>query len=377
MALTKTVNYIQTVPQSLGFATELSGKTGTVTATFTFNNKMGSLSTSYSAVSSLLHGCGTQEERANVWEISGTEAEVNAALDGLTWTPRVYADAAIQQDTASEHRTVTAHEGEALFQVEDRFGLFSFSVGDVFGVQTNTTLVEYTCTAVETTLSGKRIYGTPNVDLGGKCEGGATPNWADPIPYTSELVILPNTVVDNIVDYAIVNPHGNSTIDIQITDDGGVTNDVLTLNGSFFVPEPYFTTYPANTILDVAGEDCSAPTVMGEIAQANNELVTVQLLFKRHQNDPAFDGDVALNKPSYITNNDYGQVNQAKVDNRVSQSYDTGIVRWEFYGTPDQCTKALSKIRIVDNPCSSPKDFYIETRIVNGRARIYSERGYN
>ena len=377
MALTKTVNYTQTIPQSLGFSSELTGTTGTVTATLTFNNKMGSLTTSYTTVSSYLHGCGTQKERANVWTITGTEAEVNSALDGLTWYPRVYDDAAIVQDTASEHRTVTDHEGEALFQVEDRYSLFSFAVGDVFGVRTGAEDVEYTCTAVETTLSGHRIYGTVNEDYGRECEA-TTPPHKLPVPYDSELLSLsPALVIDNIVDYAIVNPHGDSEIDVVITDDTGTfATGTVTLDGSFFVPEPYFSVDPATTITDTMS-DCSDPVAMGEITQANNEYVTVQLLFKRHQNDPDFDGDVSKNKPSYITDDSYGMINQAKVDNRVSQSYDTGIVRWEFYGTPDQCTKALANIRVIDPPCSASEDFYIETRIVNGRARIYHERGYN
>lgn len=437
MALTKTVNYTQEVPQSLGFTNEITGTTGTVTATLQYNNKMGTLKSSVNKELTKIYGCDAigGDWTGGTWEIIGTEAEVNAALNALTWIPKTYADAALEQDAHSEHREVTDHEGECLFQIEDRFGLFGASgiaIGDPFYVRTvgvdNEFLdktAQYICTKIETTLSQTRVYGVYALpyELEKAIGNKRVQNRHKLVkPYVSELIGPDGTtVIDFIIDYAIINPHGDSDISIDIFDDAVLHDSgIVSLVGSLFVPEPYWVTDPV-AIVDGSPGSCSVEFNMGTVAQANDDLLAVQLLFKRHQNDPNFDGVVqdsnnpplVGNKPSYIMDNSYGIISTARVGNRTSENfvptedipavgktaagitYDLeagewykkpeipgkdaipgkgSIVRWEFYGTPAECNRALSKLRVYS---FNDSDFFIEARIVTGRSRIYRDRGYD
>ena len=368
MALTKTVNYTQETPQSLGYSAEITGTTGVVTAKIQYNGKMGRLNTGqYGSSYSFLHGDVLCDEVGNEWEIVGTEADVNAALNGLIWNPRTYPASAETQDAFTEHRAVGNEEGEVLFQVEDRISNFNLVVGDSFQVQT----AIYTCTKIETTLSGKRIYGVLDLDYSG------TSTHLSPITYTSVLINLTGPLtIDNVIDYAIINPHGDSDINIQIYDDAGLHDSGITgLVGSLFVPEPYFLTDAPNTVQSL-GDNVWVTFDMGTVAQSNNELISIQLLMKRFVADPLFDGDVPKNKPSYITDGSYGTFSVVQVANRKSRCLPGGIVQWEFYGTPAECNAALSRVRFKP-PLNNDRDFYIERRIVNGRSRIYDDRGYN
>ena len=394
MALTKTVNYTQEIPQALGYSAEITGTAGVVTAKIQYNNKMGRLKTgTYGSSESFIWGNGTCAGLGNNWEISGTETDVNAALNDLVWYPRTYDDAAITQDNLAVDRLVTDHKGEVLIEVEDRASNFSFVVGDDYAIYNGSAYIELVCTKVETTLSGKRIYGVyaneydlvPGYD-------GITASM-----YDSKLTSLTPTVeIDNIVDYAIVNPHGDSDLVIEILDgvsahDAGTT----TLVGALLVPEPYFVTPPPTTIAGVGGDAWTVGVSFGEIAQDNNEMVVVQLLLKRDQNDPDFSGvsypndhpdypgtdpdtvgDVTKNKPSYITDESYGVFSVARVNDRQARCVsEAGEVRWEFYGTPAQCNNALKYLQFYQK--APYRDFYIETRLITGRSRIYNHRGYN
>ena len=347
---------------------------GTVTAKIQFNNKMGRLKVgAYGSSESFIYGNGTCAGLGNNWEISGTSTDVNAALDDLVWYPRTYDDAAIAQNHLSIDRTVTDHKGEVLVEVEDRGGNFSFAVGDDYAIYNGADYINFICTKVETTLSGKRIYGV----LVDEYDLTSDPFTTVPM-HTSQLVQLtPTLVIDNIVDYAIINPHGDSNLVIEILD-GAVQHatGTTTLDGALFSPEPYFTTPPPTTIVGVGGDAWTVGTSFGEVAQANNEMITVQLLLKRDQNDPLFDGDVPTNKPSYITDESYGVFSIARVNDRQARCIsDSGEVRWEFYGTPSQVNSALKYLQFYQ--VAPYKDFYIETRLITGRSRIYNNRGYN
>ena len=374
MALTKTVNYTQETPQALGYSTEITGTTGVVTAKIQFNNKMGRLKTGvYGASESFIHGNGTCAGLGNNWEISGTETDVNAALDDLVWYPRTYDAGAIAQDVKAIDRDPGDHKGEILIEVEDRASNFSFAVGDDFAIFTSPDYIEFVCTKTEETLSGKRIYGVLKAEYDLTAE-----DYTNVVMYDSKLVQLtPTLEIDNIVDYAVINPHGDSDLVIEILDDAVQhATGTTTLDGALLVPEPYFTTPPPTTITGVGGDDWTVGVSFGEVAQVNNEMVTVQLLLKRDQNDPLFDGDVVKNKPSYVTDESYGVFSVSRVNDRQSQCVTAaGEARWEFYGTPAQCNSALKYIQFYQK--TPYKDVYIETRLITGRSRIYNNRGYN
>ena len=441
MALTKTVNYTQEIPQALGYSSEISnvvltgtidpaastavvgvntlfvseltvgdsilvsGETrevdtitddtnltvtvaftdnandtspervlGNVTAKIDYNNKMGRLKTGiYGSSESFIHGDATCAGLGRHWEISGTATDVNAALDDLVWYPRTYDAGAITQDHLAIDRDPGDHKGEILVEVEDRASNFSFAVGDDYAIYNGAGYINLICTKVETTLSGKRIYGV----LVDEYDLTSDPFTTVPM-YTSQLVSLtPTLVIDNIVDYAIVNPHGDSDLVIEILDDAVQhSTGTTTLEGALLVPEPYFTTAPPTTIAGVGGDVWTTAVSFGEVAQVNNEMITIQLLLKRDQNDPLFDGDVVINKPSYITDESYGVFSIARVNDRQARCIsEAGEVRWEFYGTPAQCNSALKYLQFYQK--TPYKDFYIETRLITGRSRIYNHRGYN
>ena len=371
MALTGTVNYTQTIPQSLGYgASEVTGSAGTVTAKITYNAKMGRLNTGvYGASESFMHGAATCDELGGEWEISGTETDVNLALAALKWIPRTYDDAAIVQDTKAMDRAYADHKGEALFEVEDRLVIFNFSIGEVFAVYTGADYIDYVCTKIESTKSGKRIYGVYTKDY------TLNTDYTTVSLYDSVLVKYgPTLEIDNVVDYAIINPHGNSDLDIVINDNGGDAFYTTTLNGSLLAAEPYFSVAPPTVVVGNGLGLWSDAVSFGTVEIIGDEYVTVQLLLKRDQNDPAFDGDVVKNRPSYITDDTYGLFSVTRIGNTQAACFDPGSeVRWEFYGTAAQCTLALKYLQFN----SLGADVYIETRLIVAESRIYNHRGYN
>ena len=376
MALTKTVNYTQNVPQALGYSTEVTGTAGVVTAIIKFNARAGTLNVgTYGSSQSLVHGFTTEDGFGYTWEIVGTETDVNAAINNLEWIPRAYNDPAIEQNYISQDRSVSEYKGELMIEVEDRNNNFAFVLGDKFYINNTINDTMFTVVAIEETLAGKRLYGMWDDDykMTEFSFGGIT-------PYLSTLKQEDGTLIDYIVDRAIINPHGRYELDIEIFDDGvSVDTGTTTIQGTLFVPEPQFSVSPPTSIPGVSTPTTSEWTPelnLGTVTQSNNELISVQLLMKRDQNDPAFTGNFVKNSPSYISDSSYGEFSVVRVDDRQSKNDPGGVVRWEFYGTPAQCSTALSKVQFYQ-PKSNVKDFYLETRIVNGRTRISNSRGYN
>lgn len=374
MAFTKTVNYVQNVPVALGYLDEVSGTTGDVTVTIKFNSKAGRLSTEdIGGVSSKIGGTGCALGGGNEWSVLGDIAEVNSLLNNLSWLPAAYDDANIQQNFLSEDREVATYRGEVVVETRNRNANAAFALQDKFKLNNSGVITTYTVSAIETSNSNYRLYGT--LDNGYGTADNYGPDYKDIEIYTTTLTDESDTLIDNITDYAIINPHGQYFLEIEVTDDNGVfSNDITTLNGSFFVKEPYFDVYPPLEVYS-NGPDTWTPVNLGRVDQLDNERISIQVLFKRFDNDPSFDGDIATNTPSYVKDGSYGCVNNIRIDDRISESYEDGVVRWSFYGTPIQCTQALEQLQIYSPPVAY--EFLIETRIVNGRARIYNDRGYD
>ena len=356
MALTKTVNYIQTKPVSLGFSSELSSLTGTVRVTIDFDAKAGRLNTGvYGASESYLGGTGYGAGNSSKWEIEGTQTDVNAALDSLVWTPRAFEAGNTAQDITTIDRTLGNFQGERIWLLADSELPHSYTVGDSIG--------DFRVTKVF--ADGERIS----------------------VIFKDEYYFVDNNFVNkdyqavptiNVIDDAVVHPFGDYTLEITVLEDGQLVGSVenLTLVGQPFVAEPEFSVAPVATFTGDGLNEWSDLINLGTTTQANNELIYAQLLVKRHQNDTSFDGNVALDQPSYVTDESYAVFSQVKVDRRTSESFPTGPVRWQFYGTPEQVSRALAQVRLYE---IIGNDFFIETRLItnSGRTRIYNSRGYD
>lgn len=369
MALTKTVNYVQNSPQLLGFNNEISGTSGTITVSINFDKRGGSLSFPYygsAYASSTSDSCGGLNDQ---WYVTGTEAEVNEVLNQLEWFPAAYDAANLPQNQTSLNRSMGDYTGELLIETENRQNNASFAVGDVFKINNGNRIGEFDVTAIETIKSQYRLYGAEKYRTGYE--------WA--VPYECLLQDDTGATIDSIVDCAIINPAGSYLMNITVTSeiDGIVGSGTVTMVGGLFVPEPYFIDFPPAEIQLLENQDFVS-TPLGQIAQTNNELVTVQVLLKRFESDPDFDGDVDMNKPSYIPRSDtreqYSCFNTVRVDNRVSEKPAGDYIWWQFYGSPQQCNAALRSLKFSQN---SDRSLLVETRIVNSRARIYYTRGYN
>lgn len=378
MSFNKTVNYVQNTPVSLGYANEVSGTTGNVTAKITWNAKGGRLNAeTINGVSANLGGQSCTPGFANTWFAEGTEAEVNDLLNGLIWYPKAYEDANIEQDFLTADREISEYQGELLLQCDFSDSANLIAEGQTVLISKGTPYaiyVEYLVTRVDSDL--ERIYvvlkdGYANNEA---YNGGSYKN--NPVLYSSKLCNDSREPYGYIIDAAIINPHGDYNIYVEIRDDVDLHDSGITkVKGSLFVKEPYFTERPPASYSS-NGLNTWTPIPLGTVAQDDEQFISVQLLIKRAFNDPAFDGDDLTNKPSYVEDSSYACFNEVRVNGRISTAYPDGVVRWVFFGTPADCSIALQQLEIYSPP-SNAKSFFIETRIVNGRARIYNDRGYD
>jgi hypothetical protein len=365
MSLTKNVNYIQNIPTSLGYNNEISGATGLVEVFMRFNPVAGKVVTESFRPSSLLteicdDGASTEPPTFNILNISGTQGEVNEILNSAQWSPGVFPSYNKEQDPIAVNREYDDFNGELLVETTLPG---SFAIGDTFKLVGATT-TEFIVSRVETTKSQYRVWGIP-------VEGQKIPS--DIAPYDYSLMTEDDVLVDYIVDFAISNPAGTFPIEITATHNNGValTSGITTVVGDFFVGEPYFSTKPPPEIVPDGGEWFQLN--LGEVTQPDNDMVEVQILMKKFPLDPTFDGDELKNKPSYITDNSYACLSTVQVlTNRGVLGKPGEEVRWRFYGTPAECNAALSSIRM---KLTTDKEFLMETRVINGRSRIYNTRG--
>lgn len=368
MALTKTISYVQNTPISLGFNNEISGTVGEVVATITWDNWGGfvpNVVIGTKSSSSITTECSASA-LPNTWIATGTEAEVNSMLNQARWFPAAYTTPNLTQDLRSLDRQMGDFKGELLVEVKN---VPIIALGDIYRFRTDGVKSgDYKVTAIEPSKSQFRVYGVP-VD--------STP-YTLTTPYSTELLNSSDLKIANIVDCAIINPHGQYLINISISDSSGiVATGTITLIGRLFVKEPFFTVLPTNSI--AIPDNVFTQIPLGEIAQEDGDFVTVQALLKRSENDPEFSpdgGNVAISKPAYISvDRTLGCFSSVRVGDRVSEQPIDGFVWWQFFGSPEQCNKALNSVAF--KRAADEGDLIIETRIVNTRNRIYHSRGLN
>jgi hypothetical protein len=372
--LNKTVNYTQNVPVNLGYNNPITD-VGSINVQIQFRDKMGKFETStIDGVSSTIYNPGSSFGTMT-WAVTGSASVVNKHLNSLTWTPASYEAAAIEQDFLSIDRDPGDHRGEILIEYDGDPFVTPFTS---FTVSAHPNL--YIVTKTENTLSQNRIYGVLGTPYNG--EMCLTPPVFDNVSIYSNTITI-GSQTRRILDYAVVNPHGDLNLAYSITVNGSATyNGTISLVGQFLIAEPRFVTKPVGTFLSSSAKTQYIP--LGTVAQDQNQLISVQLLMKRNINDPLFDGDYGQHRPSYIKDHSYGRFSTVFVGERQSEAYDSGEVRWSFYGTPEQCNTALSQVRYIQpaqtfcgTVTMTPRDFYLETRIVNGKSRIYHTRGYD
>lgn len=415
MPITRTINYTQNIPENLGFGASYINPSPArnIRISFSFgatlaDSKMGSVTFPTVANVKLTSGQYIPSPTmAGVVYIEGPVADVNTALNGAEYINNFYEADVLDQDWLSQNPAVPAdHQGELCIQINPTV-VHGLSVGSFCCISTatanSTTTGQWLVTAIDASNSPTRMWLA--------YRGG----WATDDKYFSSsyknvsigayLQTTARVNIAPITDISYCNPHGtfNSVVTIMNADTN-VTEETGTITyvGSFFIAEPVFSVAPPTSV--------SAPSTngwyaadMGRITQADNNYQSVQFLIKCLENDPMylgvtsytslpgyptlgtddqknqFIGDAIqakaiLDSPKYITDNSYGVFGSTQVDQRVSTQYSDGVVRWNFFGTPAECSEALKRSTYF-RPPSLTKDFTIETRIVNERTRIYSKRG--
>lgn len=431
MPITRTINYTQNVPITLGFGAAYlnPSPSRTVRVLFSFNNtlsdsKMGKVTFPVVAGVKQFYGQTSPDDNivGNIY-IEGEVSAVNTALDGAMFVNHYYEAENLAQDFLSQDRALpTDYRGEMQIQI-NKDVVHGLSVGSFCRISTvsaNPNLSgQFLVTAIDATNSGTRLWlsfrggwNTDEIYFGGSYKNvGVTKDNAGNAAQTGSVTkaytpyYLQTTSSVNIApinDVSFINPHG--TFDSLVSVIEGTTtveSGTITYVGDFFIAEPSFVTPPAASI-SYAAQTWTNSLGMGVIEQADDNYQSVQLLIKALENDPnylnissytllagypsggtldeqlafigaAIEAKASKDIPRYIIDHTYGLFGTVQVGERISAVYSTGPVRWSFYGTPDDCNEAL--LRTTYYGYSATKDFNVETRIVNGRTRIYSQRG--
>ncbi len=404
MAITRTINYTQNVPESLGFASYLNpSPSRNVKVVFDFNStsadaKMGTIK--FPTVTGVTQSYSTNSTGQTIFtevSIEGPVAAINTALDGAEFVNHFYEAETVEQDFLSLDRaTPTDLQGELQIQINEDI-VHGLSIGSFCRISTVSgnggVDGRYLVTAIDGSNSPTRFwlvyrgdYGIDDEYYGGTFKtvnSGAT-------------CVLQNTssgTIAAINDISYSNPHGNFSVTMSVTE-GVTTVDSGTISfvGSFFISEPQFST-GGSDFTQTAGQ-WTSDIDLGTISQADDNYQSLQLLIKYFPNDPRFlgvadyssfggnwsaiaaaiDAVVQLDKGVYVTDHTKGKFGSIQTGTRSSANYDTGEVRWSYYDTPDNINDALAKMSFFATP-SATSELNIETRIVNGRTRIYRNRG--
>ena len=430
MALTKTINYTQNVPISCGFNNELTGTATDIRNVYIdlltpgSDSKMGQFTwTDVDGVSVMSSTQGNDPTIIQNIRIRGELSKVNTLLNSMYFVNHYYEADNLEQDFLSQDRIYPSdRRGEVMIQIPENT-VHGLTVGSVCRISNSG---RYVVTDVDDTTSPKRLwmvfrgdyelndlyYGSPykNPQITKDTAGNTiTSSGTVTKSYTTTNAYLQTEASVNICpinDLAYCNPHGDFTIGITVYAADNTTlldSGTLTFNGSFFIAEPYFTTLPTNVSAPTPENTYRVGPSMGAIAQVDNNYQSLQVLFKYCENDPnylnvtnytqlsgypsagtdeeklefignAINAKASLDIPTYITGTAVGNLGITQVGDRTSIAPTTGIIRWYFYGTPDECNDALNRIYYF-RPAGIIKDFNYEVRIVNGRTRIYSSRG--
>jgi hypothetical protein len=404
MTITRTINYTQNIPVTMGFSNVVTSSSAASVYLDFWNaggdSKMGSIyfdDAASTGVNISYIGVST--------DLTGTQAALNTCLNSAFFRNHFYEAETVEQDLLSQDRAKPSDcHGELQIQIAPDCA-HGLSVGNYCRVATSTGVNtnRYLVTKIDSTNSSIRIWLTFRGDYANNDVYYASSYKSVAIGYY--LQTLASVNITPIIDVSYNNPHGDFDITMSVFNSAGTQLDTGTINfvGSFFIVEPTFTTQPSSSISAPTPETTYMFNLGASIAQADNNYQSIQLLMKLYANDPAYLGVTAytslpgypsagttaaqlqfigeainakakLSTPVYISDNSLGQFGDVQVNQRISSSPTSGVVRWHFYGLPSECNAAVSKMNYF-RPVNIIKDFKIETRIVNGRTRIYSERG--
>lgn len=394
MAFTKTINYTQNVPVSLGFSNFLTGAAAQVR--FSFNDpsgdaNMGSIDFAVTTgITKLDTGRSPDELINNDIYISGSLADLNACLNSATFVNHYYEAENLTQDYLSLDRSLPAdHRGEVEIMIAPG-SVHGLTVGSICRIES---CGRFLVTKIQSDAFGTRMWLIFRYvyQFDDTYYNSARKN----IAIGKQLQTEGSVSISPIIDIAYANPRGQFVIPVTIFNSSGASIDTgtITFIGSPFVAEPVFVTNPAATYSTSTLESNYTLTNFGSISQASNNYQSVQVLLKLYENDPLYSGNTytgtditqlqalgnaidtkaKTNAAVYIQTNTEFSLNKVQVDDRVSSTPAAGYVRWHFYGTPAECNVALSKVGFYRH--TNPKDINAELRIVNGRTRIYNSRG--
>lgn len=406
MAITRSINYIQNVPISLGFSNVLtSAPTDVVSVAVDFatpisDSKMGRfIFTDVENVTVNYSYFADGTTNASGMKIIGTTTDVNTLLNTMQFVNHFYDADNLDQDFLTTDRVLpTDKRGELMIQISPD-AVHGLSVGDTVKIESSGL---FTITAIDSVVCATRIWMVYNrdYDISSMYYGSefTSPAIGKYLQTSGAVNISP------IIDIAYNNPHGQVTINISASYvSSGIQFDsgTITLNGSFFINEPTFATLSGD--IPVTAPETGTYINFGSIAQAEGNYQSVQVMFKYLENDPKylsvdsysllpgyptagtedekqqFIGDAILAKAKlntavYISGTAVGNLGITQSQDRIADAPSADLIRWHFYGTPDECNNALSSVYFYRAP-GVIKDFKYEVRIINGRTRIYNARG--
>ncbi len=429
MTFSRTVNYTQNVPVDIAWASYMAATPPrNVIVAFDFgttlaDSKVGTIVVPETSGVTVISGQLSADDLiSGQTRVSGDITAVQTALNGSKFQSLFYDIENTSQDFLTQNRTVGDHKGEMLIQINPSIS-HGLSVGSFLFISTTigpaTVTKQFQVTKLDSSSSANRIwstfrggYGTYDayyssgysvVNICADTAGNATQS--SPATKTYTPCYLQNSSGVNIapiIDLAYCNPHGDISISCFVTD-GTTETNTYNFNGSFFTAEPVFLTDATATVSATSADTWSSALNFGTMSQPDDNFESIQLLIKCLDNDPMylnvttytnlasypsggtssdqllFIGDkinekAALDIPRYIEDTSYGLFGKVQIGERVSATPTTGLVRWHYYDIASNCSTALSRISYF-RPAANLKDFAVERRIVDGKHRIYSNRG--
>ena len=389
MALTRTINYTQNVPVSLAFGTTYLTPTPSravqliIDSTPAAARMGGFLYTETAGVSVIKTGQITVNGfLKTIFE--GDVVAINSIMNTIQFKNEFYNCENTQQTLTTANRTVTA-PGEIQIQIPAGTS-HGLSVGSTFKIDST----DFQVTAIDSVLNPIRIWGI-----------ASTRTTVDITSFSGKK--LKNSAgvdISILIDMVYNNPHGDFSVSATIKE-AGVTTETGTISfaGVFFVDEPTFVVDPPTSItLGTAGTYYDINWC--EIDQTDDNYQSVQILTKALTNDPQFLGVAAYTAlPGYpsggttdaqlqfigdaieaklalglgVGQNGRMNFSATQVGQRISSVSTSNFIQWMFYGTVTECNLALANLQYA--VVAPTGDFGVETRIVNGRSRIYRTRG--
>ena len=430
MPFTRNINYTQNIPVSMGFDPAHFTPTPSRDVSFTFGvgyGNVGNVDFDSDVIAAhpdvvITRGLnGINSSWDGVITLTGPVAGVNALLASATWTNRFYEIEDVVQDTLSQNRNLDNCHGELCVMLPASTDTAHLGVGSTVyfntvndgatGTDSVRSRYQFLVTRLDTSVNAVRVWAVlfreyPILDnyhasMYRNVFSTATtgnPCWIQRSIGSGRQNIAP------VIDASYMNTSGYLSFETSSVD--GVTTDsgTFTMIGEFLIDEPVWVAETAGVVTTGTNDGWFLLDGMGSISQTEDNFQHAQYLIKALHNDPMYldvsaytslpgypttgtedqkdefvgaliDARASLGIPKYITDNTYGAFSDVQVGERASTSYLTGgVVRWAFYGTPDQCNQALAQSRYY-RPRGFTKDFKIEVRIVNDRTRIYSGRG--